>query len=103
MRSNLVGAAVCVFGIERPTRLQGHECLRGQLASAGARNRHVAKEGSPPTRRFDRCNGHMHYGDFQSVLLNDKYVPVDTLTVLDQLENDVADLFVLHLAGRLFH
>ena len=50
----------------------------------------------------DRCNGHMHYGDFRSVLLNDTDVPVDRLPVLDQLENDVADLFVLHLACVFF-
>ena len=46
----------------------------------------------------DRCNGHMHYRDFRSVLLNHTDVPVERLPVLDQLENDLADLFVLHLA-----
>ncbi len=50
----------------------------------------------------DRCNGHMHYRDFQSVLLNDKDVHVDRLPVLDQLESDVADLFALHLACVFF-
>ena len=50
----------------------------------------------------DRCNGHMHYCDFQSVLLNDKDVHMDRLAVLNQLENDVSDLFVLHLACVFF-
>lgn len=50
----------------------------------------------------DRCNGQMHYRDFRSVLLNHTDLPVDRLTVLDQLENDVADLFVLHLACVFF-
>ena len=62
----------------------------------------LLKKDHPYKAIRDRCNGHMHYGDFRSVLLNDKYVPVDTLTVLDQLENDVADLFVLHLACVFF-
>ena len=40
----------------------------------------------------DRCNGHMHYNDFESMLLNDKDVYVDRLPVLDQIESDIADL-----------
>ena len=50
----------------------------------------------------DRCNGHMHYQDYQSMLLNDKDVYVDRLPVLDQIEGDIADLFVLHLACVFF-
>ena len=50
----------------------------------------------------DRCNGHIHFCDFQSVLLNDKDVHVDRLPVLDQLDDDVADLFALHLACVFF-
>ena len=46
----------------------------------------------------DRSNGHMHFNDFQFVLLNDKDVYVDRHPVLDRIESDVADLFVLHLA-----
>ena len=62
----------------------------------------LLKKDHPYKAIRDRCNGHMHYGDFRSVLLNDTDVPVDRLTVLDQLENDVADLFVLHLACVFF-
>ena len=62
----------------------------------------LLKQDHPYKAIRDRCNGHMHYGDFRFVLLNDKYVPVDTLTVLNQLEDDVADLFVLHLACVFF-
>ena len=50
----------------------------------------------------DRSNGHMHYHDFQSMLLNDRDVYVDRLPVLDQIESDVADLFVLHFACVFF-
>ena len=50
----------------------------------------------------DRSNGHMHYNNFQSMLLNDKDVRAERLPVLDQIESDVADLFVLHLACVFF-
>ena len=50
----------------------------------------------------DRCNGHLHYHDFQSVLFNDKDVYVDRRPVLDQMERDIADLFVLHIACVFF-
>ena len=46
----------------------------------------------------DRCNGHMHYREFESVLLNDRDVYVDRLPVLDQFEEDLAGLLTLHLA-----
>ena len=50
----------------------------------------------------DRCNGHMHHLDFESVLLNDKYVHVERIPLLDQIEDDVTDLFVLHLTCIFF-
>ena len=50
----------------------------------------------------DRCNGHMHYRDYESVLLNDKDVYVDRLPVLDRMEGDIADLFVLHMGCVFF-
>ena len=50
----------------------------------------------------DRTNGHMHYSDFQSMLLNDRDVRAKRLRVLDEIESDVADLFVLHLACVFF-
>ena len=50
----------------------------------------------------DRSNGHMHHKDFQSMLLNDRDIHVDRLPVLDQMERDVTDLFVLHVACVFF-
>ena len=50
----------------------------------------------------ERCNGHMHYRDFKAVLLNDTDVYVDRSPILDQLEGDVIDLFVMHLACIFF-
>ena len=50
----------------------------------------------------DRSNGHMHYNDFQSMLLNDRDVHMDRLPVLDRMESDVTDLFVLHVACVFF-
>lgn len=45
----------------------------------------------------DRSNGHVHYNDFQHVLLNqDTYI--DRRRVLDRFARDLTDLFVLHLA-----
>lgn len=50
----------------------------------------------------DRANGHMHHNDFQFMLLNDRDVNLDRLPVLDQMESDVTDLFVLHMACVFF-
>lgn len=46
-----------------------------------------------------RCNGHVHYNYYAHMLLNvpELYIP-DRVSLLDQLNEDICDVFILHLA-----
>ena len=47
----------------------------------------------------DRCNDHTHYNYFNNVMLNDREVYLkNRLSSLDQLSEDVRDIFILHLS-----
>jgi len=47
----------------------------------------------------DRCNDHTHYNYFKNVMLNDSDVYLkNRLKSLDQLSEDVRDIFILHLS-----
>lgn len=47
----------------------------------------------------ERCNDHTHYNYFQNILLNDNEIyQKDRIGVLDQLSNDILNIFLLHQA-----
>ena len=50
----------------------------------------------------ERSNGHMHYCNFDSILLNDRDIYFDRMPHLNQLNSDVIDLFVLHMTCTFF-
>ena len=50
-----------------------------------------------------RCNDHTHYNFFQNVLLNDAEIRLPCRqSALDQFDNDVRDVFILHVAYLFF-
>ena len=50
----------------------------------------------------DRCNDHTHYNYFANVMLNNREVHLpNRRRVVDQFQNDLRDLFVLHLGYAL--
>ncbi|MCP9750374.1 hypothetical protein [Ferruginibacter sp. HRS2-29] len=44
------------------------------------------------------CNNHMHYNLFQYVMINDNQIYTSRIPFLDQLSENLKDLFVLHFA-----
>jgi hypothetical protein len=45
----------------------------------------------------DRCNGHTHYNSYKNVLLNDNEINLsDRISQLDQFEEDIRSIFILH-------
>jgi hypothetical protein len=47
----------------------------------------------------DRCEDHLHYNFFRNFMVNDNQVYIkNRVTSLNSLQNDVADIFVLHLS-----
>ena len=50
----------------------------------------------------ERANRYMHYNDFHCTLINDKDFYVDRMPLLNQLNNDITDIFVLHVTCMFF-
>ena len=51
----------------------------------------------------DRCNGHTHYNFYEYILLNDSEIySKNRLDALNQLSEDLKNIFILHLAYIFF-
>ena len=50
----------------------------------------------------DRCNDYTHYNYFKNFLANDNKMPLDRIKILDELQEDLENIFILHIAC-IFH